>query len=188
MLDPRADVRDGRRFVAAWCVLLLSVVSTFSPSHYLPSRTVVLAIAFTVYATLKNVYDDDDDGMVLEGSRCPGGTNISTLGMMDHSDRGWTVDSKRDRWLDCNTNGFKRSAETTARSCLRFDTNFSSTVIWLTTHLNGALAKMTILSEAIVCPAVMCTGPGHDHRYGRGLGLHTAVVTGDRQSWPAPGL
>jgi len=34
---------------------------------------VVLAIAFTVYATLKNVYDDDDDGMVLEGSRCPGG-------------------------------------------------------------------------------------------------------------------
>ena len=58
----------------------------------------VLAIAFTVYATLKNVYDDDDDdGMVLEGSRCLGGTNISTLGMMDHSDRGWTVDSKQDR-------------------------------------------------------------------------------------------
>ena len=31
----------------------LTVITFPSPSHYLPSRTVVLAIVFTVYATLK---------------------------------------------------------------------------------------------------------------------------------------
>jgi len=31
------------------------------PSHYLPSRTVVLAIVFYCLGHFKNVYDDDDD-------------------------------------------------------------------------------------------------------------------------------
>ena len=40
--------------------LTLNYISFF-PSHYLPSRTVVLAIVFHCLGHSKNVYDDDDD-------------------------------------------------------------------------------------------------------------------------------
>ena len=51
------------------------------PSHYLPSRTVVLATVFTLYATLKNVYDDyDDDDELRSGfAATDGNTHVNSL-------------------------------------------------------------------------------------------------------------
>ena len=63
-------LRTGWRYTCSAAATKLFDFNDISfPSHYLPSRTVVLAIAFYCLGHSKNVYDDDDDDETVTQAR-----------------------------------------------------------------------------------------------------------------------